>query len=101
MEIHHRIINKECIIGKSNDKEIRDVDIYNYLGTLELGAIMVRRESISLEDFANQFGYRVIETMSNCHIIQNYILKEPQYYNDLTFIFEKLNKYYHNQRDTE
>lgn len=100
MEIHHRIITKQSIIGRTEDINIRPVDIYNYLGTLELGAIMFRKGAITIEEFANQFGYRIEEVMHNENIYEQYVCKELKYYNDLIYIWNKLQEYNNKQSRT-
>lgn len=59
--------NEDCSL-------IRNITIYDYLGTIELGAIMLRRGMISVEEFYNQFGYRVENIFRNpdiCRSINN------------------------------
>lgn len=97
MEIHHLIQNNQCFKKcpiNSTTHIIRDVDVYNYLGTLELGAIMVKRETITMGEFANQFGYRIEAVMNNCSVFTKYIQDEREYYQDLIQIWTELQQYY-------
>ena len=43
--------------------EMSNVELFDYLGTIELGAIMLSKGLISLEEFDNQFGYRIVNIM--------------------------------------
>ena len=46
----HPYDKKENCILRSN------VELYDYLGTIELGAIMLHRKTITMKEFNNQFG---------------------------------------------
>lgn len=67
--------------GEANFKEICNIDIFNYIGTLELGCLMLENRVIDEDKFTNQFGYR-IENLSNSQEIKEHILKNKKYYLD-------------------
>ncbi len=69
------------------------INVFNYLGTIELGAIMLQREVISFEEFYNQFGYRVINIANNERLM-NSIRFEPekQYYDSLWYVINEFQK---------
>lgn len=67
--------------GETNFKEICNIDIFNYIGTLELGCLMLENRVIDEDKFTNQFGYR-IENLSNSQEIKEHILKNKRYYLD-------------------
>lgn len=73
-----------------------NVDLFNYLGTIELGGIMLLRGVISLDEFYNQFGYR-IQNIACDKSLMDYLHSEPvkQYYTVLLPLIEKFsdNKY--------
>lgn len=58
-------------------------DVLDYLGTIELGAIMLQKGLISLEDFNNQFGYRIQNIRDNKQIMAH--LEEYKIYYDAFF----------------
>lgn len=67
--------------GETNFKEICNIDIFNYIGTLELGCLMLENRVIDEDKFNNQFGYRV-KNLSNSQEIKEHILKNKKYYLD-------------------
>lgn len=62
-------------------QNIRNIDIFNYIGTLELGCLMWDNGVIDKEKFGNQFGYRV-DNISNSKEIKEHILRNKKYYLD-------------------
>lgn len=62
-------------------QNIRNIDIFNYIGTLELGCLMLENGVIDEDKFNNQFGYR-IENLFNNQEIKEHILKNKKYYLD-------------------
>ena len=93
-ELHECILHKndiEPIIvvpDNKQDGEFNDVDkpqiknttIYDYLGTIELAAIMLRKGMISVDEFYNQFGYRIENIFRNPDICQH-VNNNYKYYN--------------------
>ena len=66
---------KGCLLGNN-------VEINDYLGTLELGGFMYERELMSEDEFDNQFSYRVnnvFKVMEVCPILKKKIEKEGHY----------------------
>lgn len=62
-------------------QNIRNIDIFNYIGTLELGRLMWDNGVIDEAKFKNQFGYRV-DNISNSKEIKEHILRNKEYYLD-------------------
>ena len=62
-----------------------NIELFDYLGTIELGAIMLRKGIISREEFFSQFGYRAENLWSN-QAIKDHIMKCPKYYKDFLYI---------------
>lgn len=60
-------------------QNIRNIDIFNYIGTLELGRLMWDNGVIDQTKFNNQFGYRV-DNISNSKEIKEHIKANKQYY---------------------
>lgn len=100
-DIHYFLLpdcdKKSVISCDTKDKNevkqltIDNVDLFDYLGTIELGAIMVRRGAITLDEFYNQFGYRVQNIMRNPEIFKH-LYNSADYYNDLRYIVRLLMK---------
>ena len=65
--------------------------LFDYIGTIELGAIMVKRKVITIDEFYNQFGYRVENLMSNAEI-KSHIKDNINYYKALRYIVLQLIK---------
>ena len=73
-------------IGEDDSDEecnlhIKNTTIYDYLGTVELGAIMLRKGMIRVDEFYNQFGYRIENIFRNSEICQH-INNNYKYYNE-------------------
>ena len=62
-------------------QNISNIDIFNYIGTLELGRLMWDNGVIDQTKFNNQFGYRV-DNISNSKEIKEHILRNKKYYLD-------------------
>ena len=54
-------IDRQSVIDSDNGNSIihSNIELFDYLGTIELGAIMLDRSVINEEEFENQFGYRI------------------------------------------
>lgn len=63
--------------------------LFNYIGTIELGAIMLKRGVITFNEFYNQFGYRVENLIRNEHI-REHIETNKTYYKFLHNIINKM-----------
>lgn len=88
---HSQKINNEE--DRCANKIPEDLDVFNYLGTIELGAIMLQRGVISFGEFYNQFGYRVINIANNEELM-TYIQFEPerQFYDELWFVINEFQR---------
>jgi len=87
--------NKEKKIEANKDvnnllpaSEIPMIDVYNYLGTIELGVEMVKRNLIDINTFYSQFGYRIENIFdvenSNIHSrVREHINGSKAYYRKL------------------
>lgn len=82
------------IENKSNSSDaaaqFANADIFDYIGTIELGAIMLKRDAITLDEFKNQFGYRV-ENIKNNSNLMRHIKENKEYYSDFLWILAELN----------
>ena len=76
---------------KQCSDESRDsiADIYDYLGVIELGARMVKGQVISIEEFNNQFGYRV-KNILNCPALREHIYRNIESYDDFRYVVDRL-----------
>jgi len=78
-------------------EKILTIDVLNYLGTLELGVLMVRRNLIDMKTFYSQFGYRIENIFeredSKIHAnIREHINSGKSYYKDILWGYEKIRK---------
>jgi hypothetical protein len=77
-----------------NEKTVPKIDVFNYIGTIELGYQMIKQNLIDMETFYNQFGYRVenmFDENSNMHrLIKEHINENSSYYNDLIMMRDKI-----------
>ena len=98
--IHNYLLpfdDKSVVLAKidrqADDKiEFSNLELFDYLGTIELGAIMLKREVITIEEFYNQFGYRVENLVSNADVLEH-IYKNREYYSAFMEIVEEVNRY--------
>lgn len=73
--------------------EFNSADVLDYLGTIEMGNVMLKRGMISLSEFYNQFGYR-LECLLENPIIRGHIYEDAkEYYGDLHEVISSLKKY--------
>lgn len=89
-------VDKERILPEIDDSIINpplcrrdtihnsNIELFDYLGCLELGVIMLIKGLISRSEFDNQFGYR-IENIRRNDRIMNHLSKERQYYEYLWY----------------
>lgn len=78
------------LLCKNSSVDLPDVEVLDYLGTLELGAIMLYRGTINEEEFYNQFGYR-FENLELSFLLR--IVKEsPEYYQPLLYALSVIQK---------
>lgn len=77
MKIHDTLLDNDD--KKTIIEDLSNVEILDYLGTLELGAIMLDRCVITKDEFCQQFGYRV-ENIRNNREIMKHIEENKQYY---------------------
>lgn len=66
-------------------------DVLDYLGVIELGYLMFKRRLINLEDFWNQFGYRVEYLLENEAVVEH-INQNFQYYDNMINIIHLLHE---------
>lgn len=74
--------------------------LFDYIGTIELGAIMVKRRVISIDEYYNQFGYRIENLMAN-EDIRSHIKDNMSYYGELRRILKLLVRYGKLPKDCE
>ena len=91
--VHKALLETE---DSDNNKTIlqstSNTDLFNYLGCIELGAIMLERKHITFEEFFNQFGYRV-QNIWNNHKVREHIHSEKEYYKALIYVFNEMRKH--------
>ena len=84
-DINSRLIKEVSQIPELSIEEL------DYIGTIELGAIMHRKGIISDTELYNQFGYRV-ENICNSSLYEK-INEDDSYYNDFKYIKDIVEKY--------
>ncbi len=91
-QIHIMVMSDKDKHNENNSlSETEIADIFNYLGTIELGAIMANRGSITLYEFYNQFGYRIENLLEYNQLdIRNHIKENKGYYDSMQYIINKL-----------
>lgn len=80
---------EECKGQNDNTIEFDSADILDYLGVIELGYIMYVRRIIDIDEFYNQFGYRVEYLLENKDIVKH-ILDSKEYYSDFISMVNEL-----------
>lgn len=93
----NRQIHKE-LICESDAEEVLSIDELDYLGTIELGAIMHRKGALSDKEFYNQFGYRVNNVLNSK--IYDVIAREAHYYKDFQYIVGVVRRYTGHNEDS-
>ena len=73
----------------TNEANYSIADIYDYLGVIELGAQMLKSHVISIDEFYNQFGYRV-KNILECSILREHIGRNIESYDDLLYVVNEL-----------
>ena len=95
MDLHTYLLqpeDREPILKEFDTKETHpNAIIFDYLGTIELGAIMLKRKIISLDEFNNQFGYRVSNVYNN-EALMGHVLKESNNYEYLLYAIDRMDK---------
>lgn len=85
-------VTRGKLVPKSNrSASLQNIELYDYLGTIELASIMVQKGLMTEEQFENQFGYR----LKNCFKsddVRSYVYREDSHYADLKFMRALLNK---------
>ena len=71
-------------------KDFFTTDIHSYLGTIEMGSLMVQKGLISIHIFKRQFGYRIANIVESPEIV-SIIAENEEYYEDLLWIIKELN----------
>lgn len=72
--------------------EFSNIEIYDYIGILELGAIMLKRGVITEEEFVSQFGYRVLNVWHSPEI-RDRIMRDKEYYENFLVVAELMRKF--------
>jgi len=84
---------KGGMINTDVSLDFNSADVLDYLGTIEMGNIMLKRGMISLKEFYNQFGYRLEYLLENPVISRHIYEDAKEYYNDLHEVIDRLKKY--------
>lgn len=79
----------QCL-NENSSVDLSTVEIFDYLGTLELGAIMLYRGVISEEEFYNQFGYRYENVEES--FLYKVANESPEYYQPLLYALSVIHK---------
>ena len=80
----------EEIFEDNEEKQCSPVDVLDYLGTLEFGAIMLQRGILSEAEFDNQFGYRVDNLIGSK--LMTHIINNPVHYQPLLYAISVISK---------
>lgn len=78
-------------LNENSSIDLSTVEIFDYLGTLELGAIMLYRGTITEREFLNQFGYR-FENLEESFLLQ-IVNASKEYYQPLLYALSIVRKH--------
>jgi len=76
----------------TKEEETKQMELFRYLGTIELAASMVRKGVINIEQFDKQFGYR-IDDIVRCTMLKDYLYCNKESWTDLIWIIRKIEKH--------
>lgn len=77
---------------KSLKRDQRErIKCYRYLGIIELASIMVQRDIITIEQFKNQFEYRIINIF-RCKNLHEHLIENRTYWKNLLWIKNEIEK---------
>lgn len=79
-------------LHKDENSYHSNIDVFDYLGTLELGAIMLKLNVLSFNEFYNQFGYRIKNAYVN-EYIRSHIEDPENDYSYLRYAIGKMRKF--------
>ena len=81
-------------VRPNENKKIDDALLFNYLGTIELGSIMLQKGIITFDEFFNQFGYRV-QNIANCDEIMEHVRSDSNkdYYENLLYVVDEFHRH--------
>ncbi len=65
--------------------DFNDIEIYNFLGYLEVGSLMLQRGMMNKREFSNQFGYTLQQVLS-CEDLYRHIKMSECFYEDFLFV---------------
>lgn len=83
----------ETKADSETEVEAEKMDLYDYLGSIELAGILVKRGVISMSQFINQFGYRVTNIMECKDLMDSLNGPDSVYWSDLLWIIEEVKKF--------
>ena len=92
-------INRDLHFGKyefietpsTKDEENRQMELFRYLGTVELAGSMVRKGIIDIEQFRKQFGCR-IDNIIRCTTLREYLKRDKESWTDLLWVINEVRK---------
>ena len=94
--IHRDLEFRDFVFNKKLDnpyEKTKRIEFFRYLGTIELAGIMVKKRIINIEQFYNQFGYR-IDNITECEDFMSYLKSEEgKYWKDLIWIIDEISKH--------
>jgi hypothetical protein len=78
---------------KSTETNVDGAKLFNYLGTIELGSIMLQKRLVTFDEFFNQFGYRV-QNIANCTALMEYVRSDgnKDYYDNLLYVIDEFHR---------
>lgn len=79
------------LIEKAKEEDELSVEQLDYIGIIELGAIMHRKGIIDDKELYNQFGYRVENIMKSS--LREKLSRDMLYYKDYFYIEDVIKKY--------
>ena len=82
----------------TKEEETKQMELFRYLGTIELAGSMVRKGVINTEQFYKQFGCR-IDNIVRCAMLKEYLDRNKESWADLRWIIREVRKYEKDKSD--
>ena len=81
---HFRKIQQKLIEKDGSMFAFENIELLNFLGYIEIGAVMLQKGVMTNEQFSNQFGY-IIELLCDRPEFVKHVSEDRDYYDDLLF----------------
>lgn len=81
-----KVVQQYLILDEKNEAcDLKDIDIFNFLGYIEVGSLMLQKGMMNKKEFYNQFGY-ILQQILVCDELYDHIKGSEYFYEDLLFV---------------